>query len=838
MKEFVIHLAAALLALTPFNAKAQSEYITPPQVISDLVLAKPVPTAIFNNQCSMAVVVEKTSPFIPLQQYLDMNEYRVGGARIDANNFSASRYKEVISNISLITVPEGKAIKIAGIPQSLGLFDIKWSADGSFFCFLNRTRKEIELYRVNATAAQPKAEKINTNKVNATFGINYAILPNGSVLYKSVPKDIGAFPKKGMPKGPVEQKTNGKKDTHATFEDCITCAYDEDVFTYLCTSILSVWDGRNTRTIGTKQIFRDIVPSPDGNFLMVTTEHKPYSYVRPHSYFPSRLAIWSIDGNEVRVLMDLPKEGSDNAVKAKEKKPSKGSYEWRADKAAALAWTETLPGTGIKAQKDGDEEEDDGRTFFTSVWQCEAPFDLDKGKSFVFRSEYKLVKVEWGNDNFAIYYDSSSKKKIDRTICFNPSDTAAAKTVLFSQTTGHDTIGNAPIYGSPLKVRNQYGQSVVYLDPKGKFMFFTGKRPDAEGDKMSFIDKYTFKGGKSETVWTCAAPYSEDVIRPMELDNNSIRFITLRQSAKEVPNYNIVEVGKKDKEARTSITCFENPYPALNDVQDTFITYKRADGVTLTARLFLPAGYNKERDGKLPVFMWTYPYEYKCAAEAQKRRQDRYTFPVPNRQTHIMWATQGYAVLQGFSMPIIAKSLDGHSNDDFINQIIMNAEAAVKYLDQQGIGDKNRVAVGGHSYGAFMTANLMTHTRMFKAGLAESGAFNRTLTPFGFQNETRTYWNAKKVYDAMSPFNYADKLSGHLLLVHGTMDENSGTFPIQSERLFQAFAAHGGDADFIQLPYEQHGYVYTENMLHLFGATYNMLEKYVKNAKPAETKTK
>lgn len=846
MKRHIICIAAAVLALMPFGAKAQTEYITPPQDICDLMLAKPVPSASFNNQNTMAVISESDSPFIPLAKIVAMDEYRVGGARIDARNFSSSRYKSVTKNIYLINVPVGNKIQIAGLPENPSIYEIKWSVDGSFFCFLNRTDSEIELYRVDVTAEQPKAVKINENKVNATLSSIYFILKNGSVLYKSVPADLGKFPTAGQPKGPIVQKTNGKKDSYRTYEDLISSAYDEDVYSYLTTSVLSIWDGNSTKTIGSKQIFRSITPSPDGNYLMVTTEHKPYSYVKTHSSFPSRFAIWSIDGKELKVLRDLPKENGDKPAPKKDdkqpKQPSKSSYEWRTDQPATLTWIETLPREETKAadKTDGNEEkkEKEERRYYTSMWQCQAPFDLDN-KSLIFCSEYSLSSVQWGNDHFATYTESSGKQKIRRLVAFDPSDTTKAHQVIYTRSTERDTIGNFPVYGSPLTVKNEYGKSVVYVDPKGKFMLLSGdNRPDAEGDKMSFIDKFTFKNGEIENIWTCTAPYVEDIIAVPAISDKQISIISKRQSPKEVPNYWSVTVGKKGKTTRTAVTNFENPLPQLQDVQDTFITYKRADGVLLSARLFLPAGYDKERDGKLPVFMWTYPYEYQCKAEAEKRRDPRYTFPVPGRTVHIMWATKGYAVVQGFSMPIIAKTVKGEPNDDFINQLVMNAEAVINYLDEQGIGDKNRVAVGGHSYGSFMTANLMTHTKLFKAGLAESGAFNRTLTPFGFQNEGRSYWKAKKVYDEMSPFNYADKLSGHILLVHGTMDENSGTFPIQSERLFQAFAGHGGDADYIQLPYEQHGYIYKENMLHLFGSTFDMLEKYVKNAKPEEKKSK
>jgi dipeptidyl aminopeptidase/acylaminoacyl peptidase len=256
--------------------------------------------------------------------------------------------------------------------------------------------------------------------------------------------------------------------------------------------------------------------------------------------------------------------------------------------------------------------------------------------------------------------------------------------------------------------------------------------------------------------------------------------------------------------------------------------------------LYLPAGYNKEKDGKLPVLMWAYPREFKSANDAAQVRGSKHSFTRINYGSPVFWALQGYAVLDNTEMPIVSVG-DKEPNDNFIEQLQMNAEAAINKVAEMGIGDPNRVAVGGHSYGAFMTANLLAHTNLFKAGIARSGAYNRTLTPFGFQNEERTYWQAPEVYDRMSPFMYADKIKTPLLMIHGEADNNSGTFPIQSERLYNAIKGHGGTVRFVLLPYESHGYAAKENILHLLWEQDQWLEKWVKNggAKvPGEEKKK
>lgn len=250
----------------------------------------------------------------------------------------------------------------------------------------------------------------------------------------------------------------------------------------------------------------------------------------------------------------------------------------------------------------------------------------------------------------------------------------------------------------------------------------------------------------------------------------------------------------------------------------------------MTATLYLPVGYDPAKDGRLPVYMWAYPREYSSASDAAQVRGSKYTYTPLSYRGQAIWATRGYAVMDEVEMPIVGEE-GKEPNDNFLNQLTMNAEAAIKVIVDMGIGDRNRMAVGGHSYGAFMTANLLTHTNLFKAGIARSGAYNRTLTPFGFQAETRTYWEAPEVYNTMSPFMYADKLSGALLLVHGELDNNTGTFPVQSERFFAALQGNGGNVRYVVLPYESHGYTGKENNLHLLWETETWLDNYVKNAK-------
>ena len=313
----------------------------------------------------------------------------------------------------------------------------------------------------------------------------------------------------------------------------------------------------------------------------------------------------------------------------------------------------------------------------------------------------------------------------------------------------------------------------------------------------------------------------EDVI-----DVDKLIIVTRKESQKEVPNYYIKHL--ITKQADQLITNFVNPYPGLAGISKEKIKYKRADGVDLTGDLYLPKGYNKEKDGPLPVLIWAYPREFNSAADAAQIRGSKDRFTTLSWASPIYYVTQGFAILDNAEMPIVATGGDKKPNDNFVEQLKLNAEAAINYLSELGVGDRKRMAVGGHSYGAFMTANLLAHTDLFKAGIARSGAYNRSLTPFGFQNEDRTYWQAPKLYFEMSPFSYADKIKEPILLIHGEADDNTGTYPINSERLYAAIKGNGGTTRFVFLPYEAHSYRGKENLLHMLWEQNNWLQKFVK----------
>ena len=529
-------------------------------------------------------------------------------------------------------------------------------------------------------------------------------------------------------------------------------------------------------------------------------------------------------------------------------KPKPAGFAWRPDLPAMLYWSESEgggpagpmgfgpmgppPGDDPAAADTAKEKDKPEKTFTDKLYQCGAPFDFENEKQLLLAPEYRMGRITWGDGSLALFEESSSKQKFRRMVSFVPGDTTAPRRILFTQSTEVDTLGDFPVYGRPYTVKNGYGRNVLWTDARHTYLYLQGNdRRDAEGFKHDFLDRISLKDGKITPVWFSSGDCKESLTAITDFTPKKMKLLGRRETFGVVPDYWLFDLHKRTVRQLTHI---EDPVPEFaGQVTHRYVTYTRKDGLKCFGHLYLPAGYDKERDGKLPVFMWTYPYDFKCVAECEKARSEKHKYTKPTYGSAMIWATQGYAVLDDFTMAIVAADKDSLANDRFLEQLVMSAEAAVNFVcDSLGVGDRDRIGVGGHSYGGFMTANLLAHTRLFRAGVARSGAYNRSLTPFGFQSERRTYWKARTVYDEMSPFNYADKIKDALMLIHGQMDNNTGTFPVQSERLYQALVYFGATARYVQLPYESHSYLGIETTLDMLYETGAWLDQYVKNAKP------
>jgi len=422
----------------------------------------------------------------------------------------------------------------------------------------------------------------------------------------------------------------------------------------------------------------------------------------------------------------------------------------------------------------------------------------------------------WGNDQLAVAVEYWWKTRKVLISSFDPT-AGGSKTTWFDYS--WEDLYNDP--GSFVMESNTYNRSILKISGSGNLLL-AGQGASPKGN-VPFLSIYNPTKQTREKVWESKAPYYESVVKV--LDSEKGRLIINRQSVEEPSNYVLLDHWNDSGKAMTE---FKHPYPALEGVEKKTITYKRKDGVSLQGDLYLPAGYNPEKEGPLPVLMWAYPDEFKSKETASQVQGSPFEFIRLGWYSPIYWVTRGYAVFDDVSMPIIGEG-EEEPNDEFIPQLVANAEAAIEVLDKMGVGDPKRVAIGGHSYGAFMTANLLAHSDLFAAGIARSGAYNRTLTPFGFQSEERTYWQAPEIYYQMSPFMHAETIKTPLLLIHGAADNNPGTYPMQSERLFNAIKGLGGVSRLVMLPRESHSYQASESLNHMLWEMDRWLEMYVKN---------
>lgn len=794
-------LLALSFLLIAFFASAQDDfkYQAPPKDIQDLLLAKPTPGVTIDDKAEWMLLLERSD--YPTIEEMAQPELRIAGLRINPANYGPSRAGSS-NNIQIKNIRSKEVFSIEGLPQNLRASSVQWSPSQTKFAFVNSSNNAIDLYVVDI--ATKKARRINTTPLNTVLGGSYQWMNDDAVVYKTIVPGQQLTAKQGAPAGPVVQENMGKAAAARTIQDLIKNKYDEELFEHYATAQLVRNDGGKETVIGQPAIYRSFSLSPDKSSILLTTINKPFSYLVGANGFPHSVSVINNNGELIKKLATNP-SSEGQPIGFDDASTFARNYGWRDDEPATLTYVQALDNGLGKKKAD----------YRDALYAINLKGDGQPKE--LFKTKRRFGGVIWGNAETAIVYERMVADRKLRMNRFNPATGAIDSLFERSSNDAYSDIG------SPMTQRNAYNQQTLIL-LNGKELLLRSQGSSPEGD-MPFVQTFDITNGKKKMLWRSAAPSYETVIDV--IDPVSGIFLTSRESQTEAPNYYIRNTKKKI--APIAITDFKNPYPQLEGVAKQKISYKRADGITLTGDLYVPKGYDAKKDGALPVIMWAYPIEYKSANDAAQVRGSKYTFTRLNWGSPIYWVTQGYAVLDNAEMPIVGEG-GKEPNDNFIPQLHLNAHAAIQELARLGVGDSNRVAVGGHSYGAFMTANLLAHTKLFKAGIARSGAYNRTLTPFGFQAEERTYWEAPDVYHKMSPFNYANQIKTPLLLVHGEMDNNMGTFPIQSERMYNAIKGHGGTVRYVVLPYESHGYAAKENLLHLLWEQNQWLEKWVKNA--------
>ncbi|MHC4119215.1 MAG: prolyl oligopeptidase family serine peptidase [Planctomycetota bacterium] len=796
---------AAILGVSLLSALAAADYQMPPKAIADLVDAPPTPGVLRDPNNRWLLLLERPN-LISLEE-LAQPELRLAGMRINPRTHGPSR-SPYYTALKLLSIEQGHEIPIKGLPDDAQIRNVSFSPDGKYIAFVLTRANSQDLWVADVDTGS--ARNLLADRISSVYGSPFTWLGDSETLIcKAVPEGMGPAPAaQTVPTGPVIQESSGKKAPARTYQDLLKNSYDEAMFEYLSrVQVIRVTLSGEQQAIGKAGIIRRAKPSPDGKYILVETVHKPFSYLVPAYRFPYRVEVWDLDGNVVKQIADLPlSEEIPIAFGAVPTGPR--SFGWRSDAPATLYWVEAQDGGDPKAEAQ----------IRDKVYTLVAPFTADP--KVLASLELRYSGITWGNRNLALAYGRRWKDRKMRIWKVDPDGPEAGKALLFDYS-WQDRY-NVP--GSALTKRLPNGYSVLLTDKRGKNIYLVGDGASPEGDRP-FMDTFNLASKEKNRIWRSESPYYE---RPVDLLNmRKLTLLTRRESVSEPPNYFLHNL-KKDR--LLQITRFPHPTPQLKDVQKELIRYERADGVKMTATLYLPPGY-KVQDGPLPMLMWAYPREFKSAQAAGQVTSSPYRFVRVSGSSPLLWLVAGYAVLDNPTMPIVGEG-DDEPNDKYVEQLVASAKAAVDEVVRRGVAERGRIAIGGHSYGAFMTANLLAHSDLFCAGIARSGAYNRTLTPFGFQAEERTYWQAPEVYFNMSPFMHADDINEPILLIHGQMDNNSGTHPMQSERYYNAVKGHGGTARLVMLPHESHGYRARESIMHMLRETTDWLDRYVKGGKP------
>ncbi|MDH5382679.1 MAG: prolyl oligopeptidase family serine peptidase, partial [Cyclobacteriaceae bacterium] len=710
------------------------------------------------------------------------------------------------NSITIKKLKDKEAQLVKNLPEKALLSNFSWSQDYSKLAFTNQVTDGIELWILDISQGQ--AKKVTSSFLHDVLGGSpYIWLRDGSTfIVKLVSEDRGELLSSDrVPTGPIVQENLGKTAPVRTYRDLLESEPDAKNFEYFTKSKIAKVgiDGKVENFLPTAQ-YSEMSLSPDGKYLMVKTIHRPFSYLVPYYRFPTKTEIVNVQtGIITKTLLEAPlEEETPKGFMSTTSQPR--NHHWRADEPSTVYWVEALDG--------GDPEVE--VPYRDALYLLRAPFNGKKQE--VMKTLLRFRNVRWGNQSLAIVEDYWWNTRVENTYIIDPSNPKESKP-LFTRNT-------EDIYSDPgnFVMKNSIGGYQVLLSGKGnKSLYLMGEGYSPEGNKP-FIDEFDIKKRGSKRLWRSDGISTyESIIDVLNIEQGTL--ITTIESKNINPNFYVRDI-KTIKS--TQITFFKNPYESLSGVKQELIQYKRKDGVDLTAVLYLPADYKPGT--RLPAFLWAYPREFKDAKSAGMVKDSPHRFIRLSYGSPIFWAAMGYAVLDRTDFPIIGEG-ENEPNDTFVQQLINNAEAAIDEMDKRGIVDPQRIGVGGHSYGAFMTANLLAHSDLFAAGIARSGAYNRTLTPFGFQREERTFWEAPEIYFQMSPFMHAHKINEPMLMIHGTHDNNSGTFPIQSDRMYAAIKGHGGTTRLVKLPYESHGYAARESVMHMLWEMNKWLETYVKN---------
>ncbi len=808
--------AASLVCNGASPAQTALSYQKPPAPIEQLLDAPPTP-AVHLSPDGALLLIEQPATF-PTIADVAQPRFRLAGIRFNPVTSSPSVQTYNIA-LKLQGVTGGAAPRsITGLPANLKASNAAWSPDSRHIEFAQRSDTGLELWVIDAATAH--AHRFLSIRLNAVLGRTPCewMPDSAALLCKTVPGSRGPAPKPDdVPTGPHISENLGKVTPAPTYEDMLKTPDDERIFEYYATSQLAFVPLTGVvRDLPVKGLLDRVSPSPDGRYALVSALHRPFSYTVPYERFPMLTEIVTVKTGAARTLSDRPV--IDNLPISRDAvEPGPRDYQWRSDVPSTVVWVEAADGGDPKVRTDTRDKVQALPAPFTGqpTTLLALPMRLQRGFGSGGGS------IQWGNDHLALATESRWSDRRTRTVAFDPSEPGKVTTIY--EGSSQDRYHNP---GRPVTAMNAAGHPVLQLTPDGSAIYYFSPGATPSGDQP-FVGAIPVSGGPEKILVRSGQIEKDEYADPVALLPGG-KALFRRESATVQPNWWTYSLTAGDA-APIQVTQFASPYAGIALPTHQLLHYKRADGVDLTATLWLPAGYSKSQ-GPLPTLMEAYPAEFKTRAAAAQVSGSS------NRYPNFGWggspvylAQAGYAVLENAAIPIIGEG-DAEPNDSYVQQLVDGAKAAVDAGVATGAVDPKRIAVMGHSYGAFMTANLLAHCNLFRAGIARSGAYNRTLTPYGFQNEERTYWQAPEVYHDMSPFSFADKIKVPILLIHGEADDNTGTFPIQSERFYAALKGQGATVRLVFLPLEPHHYGAHESLQHLLWEETRWLDTYVKPA--------
>jgi dipeptidyl aminopeptidase/acylaminoacyl peptidase len=798
---------AAILTIMPLVAlpvTAQDGYKKAPPEVSS-ILSAPVTPNIYVSPSRDAMLLATSLRYPPLADLAEPM-LRLAGQRINPNNNAPHRYPYFVA-LSLKRLMDEAEVKIT-LPPGAKIGAPIWSADGKRFVFTNTTTNGVELWTGDASSGAVR--RVKDVRVNTTSGEALQWMPdNRTLMVLLVPTKRAAAPTPvNVPREPNWQESTGRPGPVRTFQDLLKTPHDEDLFEYYATAQLAMIDSSNGKisSVGAPGIFRSVDVAPDGNHILVGKIHRPFSYLYPDFAFPRDVEVWDTKGKLIHKVASLPLA---DQIPIDGVATGPRNYRWRPTEPATLIWVEALDGGDPKKKVSHRDR----------VLMLKAPFNGAPRE--LYKTEHRFAGMQFGEkDGLAFISDYDRDRRWSRTFMMNL-DSSETPKMIWSRNV-QDRYGDP---GTPI-TRLLHGNMRAILQD-GDWILLNGAGASPEGDRP-FLDRFNLGTLKSERVFRSDANKYEAVVAVLSDDGK--RFITRRESSTETPNYQLVDA-RSSAAVVKPLTKLPDPTPQLSGIKKQLVTYNRADGVQCSFTLYLPPGY--KAGTRLPTVVWAYPLEFTDASTAGQVTGSTQRYTQLLGPTHLFFLLKGYAVLDNATMPVVG---DPETvNNTYIEQIVMSAKAAIDKAVEMGVTDPERVGVGGHSYGAFMTANLLAHSNLFRAGIARSGAYNRTLTPFGFQSERRTIWEAPDLYIKVSPFMVANKINEPILFIHGEADDNTGTFPIQSERMYQAVRGNGGTVRLVTLPLEAHGYASRETIEHVLYEMLSWFDKHVKNA-PARAK--